>query len=229
LWAFNEECLAYAIYDAETPIVSGTGHEPDMTIADYVADKRAATPTAAAIAVSFVYADYMALLERQRQRMNHLLRQRQQVYEQRLKLVSLRLQHASPKARLDRQKEQTAAARARMTAVLSQRIAQYRQQLERVQPQLKQHTVQAYVRTQNRLSEMEQTLPRVMTQRVTAYRHMLAVLTARLHGVSPTAKLLHGFGYVEKDGAPVTDIGTLKKGDRIAVTMQTGTKQAEIL
>jgi exodeoxyribonuclease VII large subunit len=68
-----------------------------------------------------------------------------------------------------------------------------------------------------------------MTQRVTAYRHMLAVLTARLHGVSPTAKLLHGFGYVEKDGAPVTDIGTLKKGDRIAVTMQTGTKQAEIL
>jgi len=63
LWAFNEECVAEAIFDCQTPVISAVGHETDTTIADFVADLRAPTPSAAAEMAVFNYSDFEAKLE----------------------------------------------------------------------------------------------------------------------------------------------------------------------
>lgn len=105
LWAFNEETVARAIFECRTPVISAVGHETDFTIADFVADLRAPTPSAAAeLAVD----DYKSIVDSVftlRQRMNRALRGKTEVYRSKLVNFQLKLQYASPENRLreDRQ------------------------------------------------------------------------------------------------------------------------------
>lgn len=105
LWAFNEEAVARAIYECDTPIISAVGHETDTTIADFVSDMRAPTPSAAAeLAVNDYYA-LEALFSSYQQRMNFFIQQSIKLNRARLSELKLRLEHRSPEYQL-RQKKQ---------------------------------------------------------------------------------------------------------------------------
>ncbi len=104
LWAFNEEIVARAIYAANTPIISGTGHEIDNTIADYVADLRAPTPSAAC---ELAIPDVMSFLHQAvlyEKNLRQAMEKRFAGKEQRLGMLSARLDSLSPQAKLDNQK-----------------------------------------------------------------------------------------------------------------------------
>lgn len=184
LWAFNEECVARAIYEAKTPIISGTGHEVDNTIADYAADLRAPTPSAAC---ELAIPDYMEI----RSRVEHLKVQMNQIMKRKLgqerlkwQKYQLMLQHQNPVAKLEQQK-------------------QYRDELwDRLQLSMK--------------------------QRMERYRHQLALLTEQLHGNSPTARLIHGYGYLETQGKPVCSIGQIQPGDVLQITIQDGSIKTRV-
>lgn len=105
LWAFNEEAVARAIFECSVPIISGVGHETDTTIADFVADLRAPTPSAAAEIAVGDYRSFLNCLEEYKRRMEMNLQGRVNLYRSQLERLKLRVTHLSPE-NLIREKRQ---------------------------------------------------------------------------------------------------------------------------
>ena len=182
LWAFNEEIVARAIYDAKTPIISGTGHEVDNTIADYVADLRAPTPSAAA---ELAIPDIMSTIRN---------------------VSSLRLQ-------LDRS----------IINIVNEhrsRLQNLKLRIESKSPEKLLHDRQQY------LSVLTDGLHNSMNNKLNSYKNRLEVSIARLDGLSPTAKLKGGFGYVEAGDKPLTSVKQVKSGDEVKITLSDGSLSA---
>lgn len=106
LWAFNDERVAYAIYESACPVVTGIGHETDFTIADFVADVRAPTPSAAAATATPDRTEALARLADQRQWLAHRIQQQMQHEQQHLLHQQLRLQHVTPSRQLNLHRQQ---------------------------------------------------------------------------------------------------------------------------
>lgn len=180
LWAFNEEKVARAIYEAQTPIISGTGHEVDTTIADYAADLRAATPTAACeLAVPDIREVMEGIINRE-YTLRTLLKQVVRRYQMKLQQYQITIANFDPRFQLQEQKMH--------------------------------------------LAELEEQIHAVMKNKMTDYQHKLELYTKELHGLSPTAKLINGFGYIEgSNGEPVTSVKKVMEGDQISLTISDGT------
>lgn len=108
LWAFNEEMVARAIFDCPIPIISAVGHETDWTIADFVADLRAPTPSAAAELAVFDYMQTVHELQKHRERLQRGLEQRIAFASQRLKLLQTQLAFHSPENQLNEKRQKLA-------------------------------------------------------------------------------------------------------------------------
>jgi exodeoxyribonuclease VII large subunit len=106
LWAFNEEIVARAIARSRIPVISGVGHETDFTIADFVADHRASTPTAAATAAVPNIQDWFAELSAKRQLLDTLLEDRLEDLRLQLQRSVRDLQHVSPQNKIERRRQQ---------------------------------------------------------------------------------------------------------------------------
>ena len=128
LWAFNDERVARAIYDSELPVISAVGHEPDVTIADFVADLRAATPSNAAELAVPDQADVRETLNGYRSRFEHALRRQLKEGANRLKDLSGRKVLTSPTAYLDFKRMELDRLQGRIVTVSEGWLASRRQQ-----------------------------------------------------------------------------------------------------
>ena len=128
LWAFNDERVARAIYDSDLPVISAVGHEPDVTIADFVADLRAATPSNAAELAAPDQADVRETLNGYRSRFEHALRRQLAEGANRLKDLSGRKVLASPTAYLDFKRMELDRLQGRIVTVSEGWLASRRQQ-----------------------------------------------------------------------------------------------------
>ena len=179
LWAFNEEIVARAIFEANTPIISGTGHEIDNTIADYVADLRAPTPSAAA---ELAIPDVVTALQQVKQ------------YEYQL---AQRIHHNMDNA--------------------MQKLQMLSVKLDRLSPENKLYNQMMY------LDSLQDRLTATVNQKFVKAQHRYAIYATRLHGLSPTAKLVGGFGYVEtEDGTALRSVEDVKKDSNIVITVSDG-------
>ena len=129
LWAFNEEKVARAIFECRTPIISAVGHETDFTIADFVADLRAPTPSAAAELVVDDFAQVMHILDNYRERFRRDMRERIEYQKVRLEQYKLRLKYLSPESRLRDNRQILADYDDALRSAMKNKLQQYRYRL----------------------------------------------------------------------------------------------------
>ena len=129
LWAFNEEIVARAIYVSNIPVISAVGHQTDYTIADMVADKRAATPSQAAEFAVFEYEQTKISLAQMKQRLNLSINRKMNVMRERLEHKATKLQFFSPKRRLQENRRRLMDFEEKMTARMQYRVQEKKNRL----------------------------------------------------------------------------------------------------
>lgn len=130
LWAFNEEAVARAIFECETPVIAAVGHETDVTIADYVADLRAPTPSAAAELAVFDYRQFEEQLYACRTALDRELQQKLERLRDRIKLYELRVQRYHPERRINERRQRLADMEEQLRNLLQQRLIKTKHRME---------------------------------------------------------------------------------------------------
>ena len=229
LWAFNDESLARAIADCPLPVISAVGHEVDFTIADFVADVRAPTPSGAA---ELVVPDQQAWLHRIATlavRIGRIGERNVEDKAQELDWLGRRLMAASPAATLRRQRDVLRENNGRLIAALRQQLLAQKNQLQSVSSELLQQSPALSVqRSIAQLAELQQRLATRMRGLVSDAEHRIALLGRGLHSVSPLATLDRGYAVLQHADtgkallrADEVDIGNdirarLSKGELVA-------------
>ncbi|WP_043528237.1 exodeoxyribonuclease VII large subunit [Litchfieldella xinjiangensis] len=202
LWAFNDEHLARAIFHSRLPVMSAVGHEVDVTLADFAADVRAPTPSAAAEQLVPDQHDLRLRLKTLDSRLIRAQRARLDSEAQCLDHLRARLRH--PGERVAQQRHQLSQLEARLHRAMSARLAAHHQrQRHALQRLLAFDPNQQLHRAQQRLSQAETRLHAAMPRRLEQHRARLGSLARELQAVSPLAVLGRGYSILENDTGQV--------------------------
>ncbi len=225
LWGFNDERLARVIADCPIPVISAVGHEIDFTIADFVADARAPTPSGAAEMIVPSQLEWLHRLSGFAKRIASVGQRLLDERAQRLDWLERRLSASSPAATLQRQRGHLRENSARLTSAIRQQLLQHKNALQEHSVELiNQSPALSIQRSIGQLEQLRQRLLNALRNRVSDTNHKIALLGRALHSVSPLATLDRGYAIVkhEVSGSVVTDAATVRVGDSIRAQLSRG-------
>jgi exodeoxyribonuclease VII large subunit len=229
LWAFNEEVVARALCACPVPTVSAVGHEVDVTIADFCADVRAPTPTAAAELVARVKDELVLDLAQRRSRLSRSLRA--QLDRKRAQLDNLRSRVADPrrllsdrKLRLDRLQQRLED---RLREELSPRSSRLRKLREKLQAQ---HPRERLHRLHREVARLEEKLAALAKRALAARQHRFEGLAGRLDALSPLRVLARGYAVAfDGRGHALLTAAQVRPGERLRVRLHEGELDADVV
>ncbi|MBR6898118.1 MAG: exodeoxyribonuclease VII large subunit [Lachnospiraceae bacterium] len=229
LWAFNEEVVARAIYGCTTPVISAVGHEIDFTIADFVADLRAPTPSAAAELAVFSLRDAFIRLASCRDALNVSVQRTYKRYDSALNVYSQRLMGASPRGRLRLNLERLKRSEIRLSALMRQKISDRKHVLNVAENYLRVRTSKRLDDAKHRLDRDAELMKKRMGAKYDLYSHRLDRLCISLDALSPLKRLSGGYGFVtDEEGRPLTSVDMTDVGQMVDIRLRDGRLKAEV-
>ncbi len=222
LWAFNDEAVARAIVDSPIPVVSAVGHEIDVTIADFVADMRAPTPSAAAELISPDRGEWRDTLRHWRNRLIRAMQSRLAREQQHLRTVGRHLKH--PGQRLQDQAQRLDELEQRLGRALHTRLQHHQARLGTLTARLHGQSPKRQLTTlQLRLNANRRRLHSAMSRRLGEGQQRLTALARALDAVSPLATLSRGYAIVQRpDGPVIHKASEVSIGDPLSVRLGEG-------
>lgn len=230
LWSFNDERVARAIFASAIPVVSAVGHETDVTIADFVADLRAPTPSAAAEVVSRNQLELLRQLQNGQQRlemaMDYFLAERTRRFTQ----LQHRLHQQHPQLRLARQQTVLERLRQRMNVALEGQLKRATLRQQRVAQRLNQQNPQPKIyRAQTRIQQLEYRLAENLRARLSSTRERFGNAVTHLEAVSPLSTLARGYSVTTAtDGKVLKQTQQVKAGDVLTTRLSDGWVESEV-
>jgi exodeoxyribonuclease VII large subunit len=225
LWAFNEEIVARALHDCSLPVVSAIGHEVDFTIADFVADQRAATPSAAAELVSPEQSEWLAQLNTLQVRGARHIQQQLNDTRQRLNWLQQRLQFRHPGQYLRQQAQRLDELEQRSRLTMRSYFNNLRSSLNAATAALKQ-TAPSYriSRSELQLQALTQRLRTIISTGLQTRQQQLALACKSLDTISPLATLDRGYAIVTRqaDNRVLHAASSVKPGEQVAARLAEG-------
>lgn len=230
LWAFNQEALARTMANSPIPIITGIGHEIDFTIADFCADVRAPTPSAAAEIVVPDAEEWLVSLRRSAARLQRALLRSMESRAQRLRWLSARAALVSPTARLAQQSQRLDELEQRLASCMGRLLAERRSTLSELRSLLWQASPIAQV--QSAAARQKLLFSRLRTaalDNLRRARERLAPLERTLNAVSPLATLQRGYAIVvSAEGRILRDAAEAAPGSIIEARLAQGSVRAKV-
>jgi len=229
LWAFNEEMVARAIAASRIPVISAVGHETDFTIADFVADIRAATPTAAA---ELAVPHYLEWLERIKQvdlRLHRSMRTR--LDSERRRLASLRDSYAmrQPQRRLEEAQQRMDSLQIRLRQGIKQLHARKKEQFTHASGSIQRFRLKERVDGKREaLSRLRSQMTQQLDRRLSEARAKWVAQMAHLDALSPLRVMDRGYSLVYKDGQLMKSKEQFAIGDKLVVRLKDGSIAAQV-
>ena len=230
LWAFNEEIVVRAIFESRLPIISSVGHETDVTLADFVADKRAATPTAAAeLATPVTKLDLLTYLQNQEKRMTTAVKHSLSKKQEALRILSQSVIFRQPERLYDGYLQRLDQLQLRLKQGLNaelvrnqQKVQEQIHRLEQLSPIIK---IQRY---QDRIQQLKKLLRSQMAVTYDAKVAEVKRLSEALLMLDTSRIVARGYAIVKKGEVVVASAKDLKENDQVSLLMRDGQVELEV-
>ena len=231
LAAFNDEALARVIYASELPVISAIGHETDFTIADFVADLRAPTPSAAAELVISARQQLEQQIDALGRRLEHGIRYRLMLTRQRFQDLSEHRAVLRISDTIRRRQQRLDDLSGRLLVSEKERLQGYRRRLELAAVRVRHHDLRRVFQGMKKdLQTISAQLPRAMRAALLGQRGRWERSVARLNALSPLNILQRGYAVVfDPVGKPVTNSSQVSQGDELKLRLAKGSVDAAVL